>query len=68
MILLDSSSGRGYEAVVDLVNGTVKRYEALPEGVQPPIMTDEFLECEDAVKRAPEFREAMKKRASTTSV
>jgi primary-amine oxidase len=62
VILLDSSSGRGYEAVVDLGNGAVKRYEALPEGVQPPIMTDEFMECEDAVKRAPEFREAMKKR------
>ena len=62
VILLDSSSGRGYEAVVDLNNGAVKRYEALPEGVQPPIMSDEFMECEDAVKRVAEFREAMKKR------
>jgi primary-amine oxidase len=62
VILLDSSTGLGYEAVVDLGNGAVKRYEPLPEGVQPPIMSDEFMECEDAVKRAPEFREAMKKR------
>jgi primary-amine oxidase len=62
VILLDSSTGRGYEAVVDLSNCAIKQYQPLPEGTQPPIMTDEFMECEDAVKRAPEFREAMKKR------
>jgi primary-amine oxidase len=62
MILLDSATGRGYEAVVDLSRGNVTRYEALPAGVQPPIMVDEFLECEDAVKRSPEFRAALKKR------
>jgi primary-amine oxidase len=62
LILLDSGSGRGYEADVDLGSGTVKRYEALPEGVQPPIMIDEFVECEEAVRTSPAFREAMKKR------
>jgi primary-amine oxidase len=62
LVLLDSATGRGYEAVVDLASGSVKRYEALPEGTQPPIMVDEFLECEDAVKKSPVFREAMKKR------
>ena len=55
-------AGRGYEAVVDLGSGSVLRYEALPDGVQPPIMLDEFVECEEAVKRSPAFREAMKKR------
>ena len=62
LILLDSASGRGYEAVVDLATGDVKRHDALPEGVQPPIMIDEFGECEEAVRRSPVFREAMKKR------
>jgi primary-amine oxidase len=62
MTLLDNATGRGYEAVVDLSRGTVNRYEALKEGVQPPVMVDEFLECEDAVKRSPEFRAALKKR------
>jgi primary-amine oxidase len=62
LILLDNTSGRGYEAVVDLTTGDIKRYEMLPEGVQPPIMIDEFGECEEAVRQSPVFREAMKKR------
>ena len=35
---------------------------ALPKGVQPPIMMDEFGECEEAAKKSPAFREALKKR------
>jgi primary-amine oxidase len=62
LILLDGASGRGYEAVVDLGPGALRRFEALPEGVQPPIMIDEFAECEEAVRGAPAFREAMKRR------
>ena len=62
LVLLDNATGHGFEAVVDLSSGTVRRYEALPAGVQPPIMIDEFVECEDAVKRSPAFREAMQKR------
>jgi primary-amine oxidase len=62
LILLDGATGRGYEAVVDLGSGALRRYEALPEGVQPPIMLDEFGECEEAVRRSPDFREAMRKR------
>jgi primary-amine oxidase len=62
LILLDGATGRGYEAVVDLASGAVRRYEALPEGVQPPIMGDEFGEVAEAVRKAPAFREAMRKR------
>jgi primary-amine oxidase len=62
LILLDRTTGRGYEAVVDVSQGALKSYKALPEGVQPPIMLDEFGECEEAVRRSPVFREAMKKR------
>jgi primary-amine oxidase len=62
LILLDNSTGRGYEAVVDLAAGQVLTLTALAEGVQPPIMLDEFVECEEAVKRCPEFLDALKKR------
>ncbi len=62
VILLDKATGRGYEADVNLRAGAIRRYEALPEGVQPPIMLEEFAECEEAVRKSPAFREAMKKR------
>lgn len=62
LILLDNATGRGYEAVVNLTTGSVVSFEALPERVQPPIMLDEFVECEEAVKRSPEFLAALKKR------
>ncbi len=62
MILLDNATGRGYEAVVDVSHRAVTRYEALPDGVQPPIMLDEFSECEEAARRSPEFRAACQKR------
>lgn len=62
LILLDNATGRGYEAVVNLTDRTVTRFEPLPEGTQPPIMIDEFGECEEAIKCSPEFRPALKKR------
>jgi primary-amine oxidase len=62
IILLDNAVGRGCEAVVDLTAGKISTFTALPEGVQPPIMLDEFVECEEAVKRCPEFLAALKKR------
>jgi len=62
MIMLDRASGTGYEAVVDLTSRSVARYEALPKGVQPPIMMDEFGECEVAARKSPAFRDALKKR------
>jgi primary-amine oxidase len=62
LILLDNATGRGHEAVVDLVREEVRSMEPLPDGVQPPIMLDEFVECEEAVKRSPEFLAALRKR------
>jgi primary-amine oxidase len=62
LILLDKATGRGYEAVVDLGTRSLTRYEVLPEGTQPPIYLDEFVECEEAVKRSPTFLAALKKR------
>jgi primary-amine oxidase len=65
LVLLDNARGVGYEAVVDLVGRSVIRFDALPKGVQPAIMLDEFGEAEEAVKRSDEFRAALKKRGIT---
>lgn len=65
LVLLDNNSGAGYEAVVDLAAKSVTRFEALPKGIQPAIMLDEFGECEEAVKKSPLFKAALKKRGLT---
>jgi primary-amine oxidase len=62
LLLLDRATGIGYEALVNLSDRSVPRFEALPKGVQPPVMMDEFGECEEAAKKSPEFREALKRR------
>jgi primary-amine oxidase len=62
LVLLDHTTGKGYEAVVNLSSRSVSRFEGLAEGVQPSIMLDEFGECEEAARKCPEFRAAMKKR------
>ena len=62
LVLLDRATGTGYEALVNLSARTVPRFEALPKGVQPPIMMDEFGECEEAAKKSPAFREALRMR------
>jgi len=62
LILLDNASGQALEATVDLRAEKLSSHKKLPAGVQPPIMADEFAECEEAVKRSPEFLAALKKR------
>jgi primary-amine oxidase len=64
-VLLDRSKQAGYEGVVDLVDRSVTRLTQLPNGVQPPIMLDEFGECEEVVKRSPEFQAALRQRGVT---
>ncbi|MCE9607293.1 MAG: primary-amine oxidase [Planctomycetia bacterium] len=62
LILLDTSIGKAMEAIVDLRQEKLVSFDKLPHAVQPPIMADEFAECEEAVKRSPEFLAALKKR------
>ena len=64
-VLLETATGNGYEATVDLVGGRTTRFQRLAAGLQPPIMMDEFVECEAAVKRSPQFRAALAKRGVT---
>src|SRR5262245_49456847 len=65
VIGIDRGKGEAYEGIVDLVEGTVERFDALPAGIQPPISLDEFTECEEAIKRSPEFLAALKKRGAS---
>ena len=61
VVLLDNATGQCVEAVVSLDRQSVTSW--LPrDGAQPAIMLDEFVECEEAVKRSPEFLEALRKR------
>ncbi|MEL6490929.1 MAG: primary-amine oxidase [Cyanobacteria bacterium J06621_3] len=64
MILLNNETAETYEAVVSLSKGTVTSWEYIPN-VQPPIMLDEFVECEAAVKASAEFQAAIAKRGIT---
>ncbi len=64
IILLDNARAKTYEAVVSLSQETVVSWDYIPN-VQPPIMLDEFVECEAAVKASPEFQAAIAKRGIT---
>ncbi len=63
-ILLDNATATTYEAIVSLTEGTVTSWKKV-DGVQPPIMLDEFIECENAVKANSEFRAALERRGIT---
>jgi len=63
-ILLDNATGGTSEAIVSLSSGTIIGWEHKP-GMQPGIMLDEFFEAEEALKKDPLFREALRKRGVT---
>jgi primary-amine oxidase len=60
-VILDGNDGSTYEAVISLTRGTVTSWTHIPD-VQPPIVLEEFDECEAACKASPEFQEALRKR------
>ena len=64
-VVLDTVAERAYEAVVSLSEGKVRSWEQIPGDVQPPIVLEEFDECERACKESPEFRAALEKRGIT---
>lgn len=61
LMLLDNATGQTYEAIVDLSAGRISSWEHKP-GVQPPVMLDEFFECEQTLREDPLFQEALRKR------
>ncbi|MGD1895698.1 MAG: primary-amine oxidase [Phormidesmis sp.] len=64
IVLLDNATAETYEAVVSLETGQIDTWEYI-HNVQPPIMLDEFVECEAAVKANPDFQAAIAKRGIT---
>lgn len=64
LILLDNATGSTYEAIVSLNSRSIVSWTHIPD-VQPSIMLDEFMECENAVKANPDFQEALRKRGIT---
>ena len=64
IVLLDNATGQTHEATVSLNDGRITNWEYIPN-VQPPIMLDEFVECEAAVKADPDFQAAIAKRGIT---
>jgi primary-amine oxidase len=64
VILLDNTNGFVFEAIVSITEQKVFSWCHIP-GVQPSIMLDEFFECEQMLKKHPEFQESMHKRGIT---
>ena len=62
VILMDQ--GRTLEGVVSLSEGAILRLTEVP-GVQPGILIEEFIQCENAVKADPKWRAALEKRGIT---
>jgi primary-amine oxidase len=61
VVLYDRAARRTYEAVVSLTDRTVLTWTPV-EGVQPPIMAEEFTSCEAIVQADPRWQEAMRLR------
>jgi primary-amine oxidase len=64
MVLLDSSTGATYEAIVSITSNRVRSWQHRP-GVQPSIMPDELARCETLLKAHPDFQAALRKRGIT---
>jgi primary-amine oxidase len=64
IILLDNERESTFEAVVSVTARELRSWTEIA-GVQPPIVLDEFDECEQACKDDPRFREALAKRGIT---
>lgn len=65
IVAVDANSGKSFEAVVSLTRGEVVSWEGIEGDVQPPIVLEEFDECEQACKDNAEYREALAKRGVT---
>jgi primary-amine oxidase len=61
VVLRDARSGRTLEALVDLDANALTAWREL-EGVQAQLTTEEFLDVEAAVRRAPQFLAALARR------
>src|SRR5439155_12466876 len=63
VVVLDNDSATTYEAIVSLDAGLVTSMKAVPD-VQPPMIYEEFMDCDQVVKNNPESQAAMRKRGA----
>ena len=61
IVLRERAERTSYEAVVSVTAGEVRLWRELP-GLQPPIMLEEFLATEEAVRKDPRWQGAMRRR------
>ncbi len=64
VILMDRAGGEVHEAIVSLTDQSVTSMTLIP-GVQPRVMLEEFVECEEMLKANPEFLAALARRGIT---
>ena len=64
VLLRERAERKTYEAVVSLTEGKVASWREVP-GIQPPLMFEEILAAEEAIKKDPRWQEAMRKRGVT---
>lgn len=60
VVVLNSLMGYTYEAIVSITQNKILSWKYIP-GVQPTMTADEQIECEEVIKNAPEFHEALKR-------
>ena len=64
VVLRERAERTSYEAVVSITAGEVRLWRELP-GVQPPVMLEEFVATEEAVRKDARWQEAMRRRGIT---
>jgi primary-amine oxidase len=64
VIVRERAERKTYEAVVSVTAGEVRSWRERP-GIQPPIMFEEFLASEEAIRNDPRWQEALRKRGVT---
>ena len=64
MICWNRDDGRVYKATVSLTGDAVERWDEVPDG-QPNMTVDEFVECDEALRKDPRVIEALAARGIT---
>ena len=64
IVLRERAERKTYEATVSITTGEVRHWAELPN-VQPPVMLEEFLATEEAVRKDPRWQQAMRRRGVT---
>ncbi len=64
VVLMDRADGKTYEVVVSITEGKVSSWTYIA-GVQPSVIHEEFVECQQLVRAHPEVQATLRKRGIT---